>query len=131
MTLFSMDTVPVPYDVETYLGLRTQYTELQLNSTFFAVTTDQCTLLTENQLRLCTKLRATYYCEQAYLLKSKEIPSCQATIYFDMTTEQKVSACKFKYTQNKAYSPKIINTGSEFVLSNLPQPWILVCENSQ
>ena len=26
MTLFSMETVPVPYDAETYLGLQSQYT---------------------------------------------------------------------------------------------------------
>ena len=85
MTLFSTETIPVPYDTETYLGLRRQYTELLLNTTYFAVGPDQYTLLSSKQLALCTKLRTTYYCEQAYLLKSKEIPSCHAAIYFDMT----------------------------------------------
>ena len=46
MTLFSTETVPVPYDAETYLGLRQQYTEVQLNATYFTVGTDQYTLLT-------------------------------------------------------------------------------------
>ena len=131
MTLFSTETVPVPYDAETYLGLQAQFTELQLNSTFFAVGSDQFTLISCTQLDLCIKLRTTYYCEQAYLLKSKEVPCCQAAIYFDMPTKQKVSSCHLEYTQNKPYSPQIIDTGHEFVLSNLPQPWILVCENSQ
>ena len=98
MTLFSTETVPVPYDAETYLGLQAQFTELQLNSTFFAVESDQFTLISRTQLDLCIKLRTTYYCEQAYLLKSKEVPCCQAAIYFDMPTEQKVSSCHFEYT---------------------------------
>ena len=131
MTLFPTETVPVPYDTETFLGLRQQYTEVQLNATYFAVGTDQYTLLSRKQLELCIKLRTVYYCEQAYLLKSKEIPSCHAAIYFDLLPEQKVSSCSFVYTQNKAYDPRIIDTGTQFVLSNLPQPWILVCETSQ
>ena len=105
MTLFSTETVPVPYDAETYLGLRQQYTEVQFNTTYFTVGTDQYTLLTHKQLDLCIKLSTVYYCEQAYLLKSKEIPSCQVAIYFDLLPEQKVSSCSFVYTQNKAYDP--------------------------
>ena len=131
MTLFSTETVPVPYNAETYLGLRQQYTEVQLNTTYFAVGQDQYTLLSHKQLDLCIKLRMIYYCEQAYLLKSKEIPSCQAAVHFDLPPEQKVSSCSFVYTQNKVYDPQIIDTGTQFVLSNLPQPWILVCETSQ
>ena len=131
MTLFSTETVPVPYDAETYLGLRQQYTEVQLNATYFVVGPDQYTLLFHKQLDLCIKLRMIYYCEQAYLLKSKEIPSCQAAIYFDLSPEQKVLSCSFVYTKNKAYDPRIIDTGTQFVLSNLPQPWILVCDTSQ
>ena len=34
-------------------------------------------------------------------------------------------------TQNKEYPPKILDTGDQFVLSNLPQPWILMCKKSQ
>ena len=131
MTLFSTETVPVSYDAKTYLGLRQQYTEVQLNATYFAVGTDQYTLLSHKQLELCIKLRTVYYCEQVYLLKSKEIPSCHAAIYFDLPPEQKVSSGSFVYTQNKAYDPRIIDTGTQFVLLNLPQPWILVCESSQ
>ena len=33
--------------------------------------------------------------------------------------------------QNKPYMPQVIDTRKQFVLSNLPQPWILMCENSQ
>ena len=33
--------------------------------------------------------------------------------------------------QNKEYPPKILDTGDQLSLSNLPQPWILMCEKSQ
>ena len=48
-----------------------------------------------------------------------------------MSVEIKIAACDFVYTQNKKYAPKILDTGDQFVLSNLPQPWILMCEKSQ
>ena len=131
LTLFSTQTVPVPYDVEMYSGLQTQYTEVTLNDTYFAMNEEQYTLLTRIQLELCIKLISTYYCEQAYLLQSKDIQSCHASLYFDLSAEQKVPSCDFKYMQNKPYTPQVIDTGKQFVLSNLPQPWILMCENAQ
>ena len=36
-----------------------------------------------------------------------------------------------RYTKNKEYKPKILDTGNQFVLLNLPQPWILLCDKSQ
>ena len=62
---------------------------------------------------------------------SKEIKSCEVAIYFEMSEEVKIANCDFCYTQNKEYPPKILDTGDQFVLSNLLQPWILKCEKSQ
>ena len=62
---------------------------------------------------------------------SKEIKSCEVAIYFEMSEEVKIANCDFWYTQNKEYPPKILDTGDQFVLSNLPQPWILMCKKSQ
>ena len=52
-------------------------------------------------------------------------------IYFEMSEEVKIANCDFWYTQNKEYPSKILDTGDQFVLLNLPQPWILMCEKSQ
>ena len=48
-----------------------------------------------------------------------------------MEAQVKIASCDLRYTKNKEYKPKILGTGSQFVLSNLPQPWILLCEKSQ
>ena len=131
MSLFSTDVVPVPYDMQTYLGEQNQYTEVKLKKGYFAVLSVQYVELSKDQLELCWKMRSTYYCEQAYLLISTEIKSCEAAIYFEMEAQVKIASCDFRYTKNKEYKPKILDTGDQFVLSNLPQPWILLCEKSQ
>ena len=66
--------------------------------------------LTEEQLWMCWKLRGVYYCKQAYFMISKEIKSCKVAIYFKMSEEVKIANCDFRYTQNKEYPPKILNT---------------------
>ena len=48
-----------------------------------------------------------------------------------MEAQVKIASCDFCYTKNKEYKPKILDMGDQFVLSNLPQPWILLCEKSQ
>ena len=131
MSLFSTDVVLIPYDTETYLGHRKQFTEIKLRMGYFTVSNSQYIELTEEQLRMCWKLRGVYYCEQAYLMISKEIKSCEAAIYFEMSEEVKITNCDFRYMQNKEYPPKILDTGDQFVLSNLLQPWILMCKKSQ
>ena len=40
---------------------------------------------------MCWKLRGIYYCEQAYLMISKEIKSCEVAIYFEMSEEVKIA----------------------------------------
>ena len=131
MSLFSTDVVLIPNDTETYLGQCKQHTKIKLRTGYFVVSDSQYIELTEEQLQMCWKLRGVYYCEQAYLMISKEIKSCEAAIYFKMSEEVKIANCDFRYTQNKEYPPKILDTGDQFVLSNLLQPWILMCEKSQ
>ena len=75
-------------------------------------------------------MRSVYYCEQAYLMISTEVKSCEAAIYFEMEAEVKIASCDFRYTKNKEYPPKFLDTGDQFVLSNLPQTWILICEKN-
>ena len=81
MSLFSTDVVPIPYDTETYLGQCKQYTEIKLRMGYFVVSDSQYIELTEEQLRMCWKLRGVYYCEQAYLMIGKEIAEVLCTVF--------------------------------------------------
>ena len=122
MSLFSTNIVPVPYDAETYLGLQSRYTEVKLRKGYIAVSNEQYIELSAEQLQMCWKMRSVCYCEQAYLMISTEVKSCEAAIYFKMEAEVKIASCHFQYTKNKEYPPKILDTGDQYVLSNLPQP---------
>ena len=68
-SLFSIGTVPVPLDAETYIGDKREYTQIILESEYIALTDNNYVPLTQVQISLCAKIGYTYYCEYAHLLK--------------------------------------------------------------
>ena len=69
MSLFSIETLPVPLDAETYIGDKREYTQIILETEYIALTDNNYVPLTQVQISLCAKIGYTYYCEYAYLLK--------------------------------------------------------------
>ena len=68
MSLFSIETVPVPLDAEIYIRDKREYTQIILETKYIALT-DNYVPLTQAQISLCVKIGYTYYCEYAHLLK--------------------------------------------------------------
>ena len=83
--------------------------------------------LTEQQLQLCTKRGLIYYCENAHLLRDRNVLSCVSAIYYDTTPAVKIKHCKSKYIKSNNLEPKILDGVENLILSNLPKPWTLVC----
>ena len=83
VSLFSIDTVPVPLDVETYIGDKREYTQIILETEYIALTDNNYVPLTQAQISLCAKIRYTYYCEYAHLLKKCTEHTCTSAIYYD------------------------------------------------
>ena len=69
MSLFSIETVPIPLDAETYLGEKREYTQIILETEYIALTDNNYVPLTQVQISLCAKIGYTYCCEYAHLLK--------------------------------------------------------------
>ena len=69
MSLFSIETVPIPLDTETYLGEKREYTQIIPETEYIVLTDNSYVLLTQAQISLCAKIGYTYYCEYAHLLK--------------------------------------------------------------
>ena len=69
MSLYSMDTVPVPLDAETYTGDKQEYTQILPKTEYIALTESNYVLLMQAQIFLCTKIGYINYCEYAHLLK--------------------------------------------------------------
>ena len=82
MSLFSIETVPVPLDAETYIGDKREYTQIILETEYIALTDNNYVPLTQAQISLCAKIGYMYYCEYAHLLKKHMEHTCMSTIYY-------------------------------------------------
>ena len=67
MSLFSIETMPVALDAETYIGDKREYAQIILETEYIALTDNNYVPLTQVQISLCAKIGYTYYCEYAHL----------------------------------------------------------------
>ena len=89
MSLFSMETVPVPLDAETYIGDKGEYTQIILETEYIALNDNNYVPLTQAQISLCAKIGYMYYCEYAHLLKKQTEHTFMSAIYYNQESEIK------------------------------------------
>ena len=119
MLLFSIETVTVPLDAETYLGEKREYTQIILETEYIPLTDNNYVPLTQVQISLCTKIGYTYYCEYAHLLKKCTEHTCMSVIYYNQESEIKANQCKTIVTFDNTPELKILDAGNMLILSNL------------
>ena len=129
MSLFSIETVPVPLDAETYTGDKREYTQIILETKYIALTDNNYVPLTQVQISLCAKIGYMYYCEYAHLLKKHTEHTCMSTIYYDRESKIKVNQCKTIVTFDTTPESKILDAGNILILSNLQKPWTIACKD--
>ena len=81
MSLFSIETAPVPLDAETYIGEKREYTQIIPETELIALTETNYVPLTQAQILLCAKIGDMYYSECAHLLKKCTEHTCMSAIY--------------------------------------------------
>ena len=69
MSLYSVETAPVPLDAETYTGAKLEYTQIVPKTKYIALMETNYVPLMQAQISLCAKIGYMYYCEYAHLLK--------------------------------------------------------------
>ena len=126
MSLFSIETAPVPLDAETYLGGKREYTQIIPETELIALTENNYIPLTQAQISLCAKIGYMYYCEYAHLLKECMEHTC---IYYDQGSDIKVKQCKTIVTFDTIPESKILDAGNLLILSNLQKPWRIACKD--
>ena len=89
MSLFSIETAPVPLDAETYLGKKREYTQIIPETELIALTENNYIPLMQAQISLCAKIGYMYYCEYAHLLKKHTEHTCMSAIYYDQGNDIK------------------------------------------
>ena len=119
--LFSIETVPVPLDAETYVGDKREYTQIIPKTEYIALTHNNYVPLTQVQISLCAKIGYTYYCEYAHLLKKHTEHTCMSAIYYDQESKIKANQCKTIVTFDAPES-NILDTSNILILSNLQKP---------
>ena len=129
MSLFSIETTPVPLDAETYLGEKREYTQIILETELIALTENNYIPLKQAQISLCAKIGYTYYCEYAHLLKKCTEHTCMSAIYYEQGSDIKVKQCKTIVTFDTIPESKILDAGDLLILSNLQKPWTIACKD--
>ena len=129
MSLFSIETAPVPLDAETYLGEKREYTQIIPETELIALTENNYIPLTQAQISLCAKIGYMYYCEYAHLLKKCTEHTCMSAIYYDQGSDIKVKQCKTIITFDTILESKILDAGDLLILSNLQKPWTIACKD--
>ena len=127
LNLYSIDTVPMPFDMETLDGRNNEYTFINNSYPYMALNEHNYIPLTETQLRMCDKMGPTYYCQNAYVLHQRTQHTCKSAIYYKMDTKTITKHCQAKFAANVEFTPKVLDAGETMVLFNLPRPWILLC----
>ena len=61
MSLFSIGTVPIPLDAETYIRDKREYTKIIKEAEYIALTDNNYVPLTQVQISLCAKIGYVYY----------------------------------------------------------------------
>ena len=80
MSLYSVDTVPVPLDAEIYTRDKQEYTQILPKTEYIALTGSSHVPLMQARISLCAKIGYMYYCEYAHLLKKCTEHACQQFI---------------------------------------------------
>ena len=123
MSLFSIETAPVPLDAETYIGEKREYTQIIPETELIALTETNYVPLTQAQISLCAKIGYMYYCEYAHLLKKRTEHTCMSAIYYDQESDIKAEQCKTIVTFDTILESKILDAGNLLILLNLQKPW--------
>ena len=112
MSLFSIETVPVLLDAETYIGDKREYTQIIPKTEYIALTDNNHVPLTQVQISLCAKIGYMYYCEYAHFLKKCTEHTCMSAIYYDQQSKIKANQCKTIVTFNNTLESKILDAGN-------------------
>ena len=129
MSLFSIKTVPVPLDAETYIGEKRENTQIIPETELIALTENNYIPLTQAQISLCAKIGYMYYCEYAHLLKKCTEHTCMSAIYYDQGSDVKANQCKTIVTFDTILESKILDASDLLILSNLQKPWTIACKD--
>ena len=85
LTIYQLETVPILILDENQQAQ--SYAELQIDRSYIALTDDTYIMLCMQELNTCKKIGYEYYCEELFVVKSKNGYSCASAIFFNLSSE--------------------------------------------
>ena len=129
MSLFSIETAPVPLGAEIYIGDKREYTQIIPETELIALTDTNYVPLTQAQISLCAKKGYMYYCEYAHLLKKCTEHTCMSAVYYDQGSDIKAKQCNTIVIFDTILESKILDAGDLLIVPNLQKPWTIACKD--
>ena len=125
LTLYQIETVPVP--ILDANNNTQSYTQLKIEKPYIALNEVTYKSLCPQELNTCMKIGYEYFCEELFVVKSKNKYSCTNTIYFNLNHEIKEN-CDFNFYFNKTdVKPFVLDGGHQIILANWPSYKRIIC----
>ena len=139
MELFTIHTVPVPLDIDTYHGKESKYTTLELKYKYLATNGQEYMDITDAALDSCNTYHMDHLCENLHVTTDVQELNCAIAIYMDSIETSTHSAkhvqniiqtrCNFIYHEVLHPTPTTLQTQAEILFANFPsENWQLICD---
>ena len=131
LNLYSVQTVPVPFHVNQDImkpdSNEHGYTWLKPQHELLAMTYSTYVPLDMIELENCFRFGNYYFCENSILTRHSTSHTCESAIFHNLDIQIIKELCNFEYYPNLDPEPKVLDSGTELLLSNLPTPWSFFC----
>ena len=93
---------------------------MRIEKPYIALNEETYISLHPQELNTCKIIGYEYFCEELFVVKSKNKSNCATTIYFNLNHEIKVN-CDFNFYFNKTdVKPSVLDGGHQIILANWP-----------
>ena len=104
---------------------------MKIDKPYIALNEETYISLHPQQLNTCKRIGYEYFCEELFVVKSKNRYSCASTIYFNLGSEIIKESCEFNFYFNKTdVKPAVLDGGYQIILANWPSYKRIICTNN-
>ena len=126
LILYQIERMLVPVLDTNYQAQ--SYTQLKMDKPYIALDAETYISLCSQELNTCKKIGYEYFCEELFVVKSKNRYSCASAIYFNLRSEIIKESCEFNFYFNKTdVKPAILDGGYQIILVNWPSYKRKIC----
>ena len=127
--LYQIETVPMPV---LHKNKQAQtYNQLKVYKPYIALNDETCISLLPQELNMCKRIGYEFFCEELFVVKSKNKYSCASAIYFNLNLDDVRKNCEFTFYFNKTdLKPSVLDGGHQIILVDWPNYKRIICTHN-